>query len=47
MESNDVNVFVSYCITACQNKIIRAGFKGGQAGQLPRASTNRGASTKQ
>jgi len=35
MESNDVNVFVSYCITACQNKIIRAGFKGGKLGSCP------------
>jgi len=26
---------------------LRAGFKGGQTGQLPRASTTSGASTKQ
>jgi len=40
-----VDIFLNYLIKFCFNNmgdLRRAGFKGGQTGQLPRASTTRG-----
>jgi len=38
--------FSTFSAQPCFRVLDRAGFKGGQTGQSPRASTTRGASTK-